>query len=329
MKAKAKTWVDFKAVKEKVGMMDILKHYGILNDLQPKKNGELTGYCPIHDENRYNKNSFCCNIKKNNWRCFACGAGGNILDFVAQMEEVDIRQGAILIQSWFSLDSKRGELAGKKVETKSGIVKAEKGQANPPLTFELKNLDSNHPYLKERGLEKETIKEFGLGLCQKGLMKGRIAIPIHNENGELVAYGGRYPEEPPEGEPKYKLPPKFQKHFVLYNFQKAKELAGKQGLIVVEGFFDLFKVWQAGFGNVVALMGTSLSDEQAELLIDALAPDGKFTLMLDPDEAGIKATEVITEKLIRKLFIKIIDLRGEGVEADSLAREKIRELLGN
>ena len=328
MKSKTE-WIDFKEIKEKVRIEDILKHYDLLEGLK-RRNDELVGFCPIHDKNQYNKDSFCANTKKNNWHCFACGAGGNILDFVAQMEEVEIREAALLVQSWFGITSEGKELAKEKREErkpKREKAEFEKEPVNSPLTFELKNLDPNHPYLKERGLEKETIKVFGLGYCPRGLMKGRIAIPIHNENGELVAYAGRYPGDPPEGEPKYKLPPKFQKHLVLYNFNKAKDLAKEQGLILVEGFFDLFKIWQSGFKNVVALMGTSLSNEQAKLLVEALSPDGKLSLMLDPDEAVIKVTREIIEKLIDKLFIKVINLKGEAPQPDSLSKEKIKELL--
>ncbi len=345
MKAKTK-WVDFKAIKEKVGMEDILKHYELFEELTERKNNELVGFCPIHDESQYNKNSFCVNTRKNAFNCFACGAGGNILDFVAQMEDVDIREAGLLIQEWFSLTpakklAKKGERksdpTAAKPESESETTAPKKEapgsdqepvQVNPPLTFELKDLDQNHPYLKERGLNEETIKEFGLGFCSKGLMKDRIATPIHNENGELVAYAGRWPGEPPEGEPKYKLPPKFQKHLVLYNFHRAKEFAKEQGLILVEGFFDTMKLWQAGFKNVVALMGTSISDEQEQLLLEALAPNGKLCLMLDPDEPGERATREITEKLINKLYVKVVDLQEDGMEADSLSEERIRELLG-
>lgn len=346
MKAKTK-WVDFKAIKEKVGMTDILKHYGLLDGLKERKNHELVGYCPIYDrEAQYNKNSFCVNTKKNAFNCFACGVGGNILDFVAQMEDVDIRKAGLLIQEWFDLTSakklarkgrkpkpepEREEVGSKPEETapKKETPDSEEASANPVLTFELKDLDQNHPYLKERSLEKETIKEFGIGFCKRGLMKNRIAIPIHNEDDELVAYAGRWSGEPPESEPKYKLPPKFQKHLVLYNFYRSKEMAKDQGLILVEGFFDTMCLWQAGFKNVIALMGTSLSNEQSELLCEALAPNGKLALMLDPDEAGSKAAVEITERLINKLYIKIIDLQEDGTEADSLAKERIRELLGS
>lgn len=355
MKAKTK-WVDFKAIKEKVGMKDILEHYELLDGLKERKNNELVGFCPIHDtEAQYNKNSFCVNTKKNAWNCFACGEGGNVLDFVAQMEDVDIRKAGLLIQEWFDLTPAKKLAKKGKQKSDSAAAKPEKMTAksetpesepekaapeketpdseevpvNPTLTFELKDLDQNHPYLKERELEKETIKEFGIGFCKRGLMKDRIAIPIHNENGELIAYAGRWAGDPPEGEPKYKLPPKFQKHLCLYNFHRAKELAGERGLVLVEGFFDTMKLWQAGFKNVVALMGTSLSNEQEKLLIGRLAPDGKLTLMLDPDEPGQKATREITDRLITKLYVKIIDLTDEDLEPDELSEDQLRILLGS
>ena len=103
-------------------------------------------------------------------------------------------------------------------------------------------------------------------------MAGRIAIPIHNEQGELVAYAGRWPGEPPDGEGKYKLPAGFHKSLVVYNLHRAKDHAKEQGLIVVEGFFDCMRLHQAGIPNVVALMGSSLSEEQEALLVAAVGP---------------------------------------------------------
>jgi DNA primase len=322
-------WVDFAQLKQKVGMVDILENYGLLDGLKERKNSEFVGYCPIHDENRYNKSSFCVNTEKNVFNCFACGSHGNILDFVAQMEDVDIRRAGLLITEWFEIAHKEQEKTGQKRKSDDQVAKPEKEAVNPPLIFELKDLDINHPYLQERGMEKDTIREFGLGFCKRGLMKDRVAIPVHNENGELVAYAGRFAGEPPEGEPKYKLPPKFQKHLVLYNFHKAREFSGEKGLVLVEGFFDVMRVWQAGFKNVVGLMGTVLSDEQEWLLLNVLAPDGKLVLMSDPDEAGLKAAQEILERLITKLYIKIIDLQSDDMEADSLTRERIIELLGS
>src|SRR5205085_837549 len=77
---------------------------------------------------------------------------------------------------------------------------------NPPLTFALK-LEPRHSYLEERGLSPDMIAEFGLGYCRRGSMAGRICIPIHNDQGELVAYAGRWPEDdPPDEIERYKLP---------------------------------------------------------------------------------------------------------------------------
>jgi DNA primase len=116
-------------------------------------------------------------------------------------------------------------------------------KVNPPLKVALKSLDPNHAYLQERGFAPETIAAFGVGMCTgKGIMASRIAIPIHNEPGELVAYAGRWPGELPEGEGKYKLPMGFHKSLVVYNLHRAREHAKDAGLIVVEGFFDAMRL---------------------------------------------------------------------------------------
>jgi DNA primase len=107
--------------------------------------------------------------------------------------------------------------APRKAEPRPKAAKAkapapEEDGPNKPLGFALQNLDPAHPYLAERGLSAEAIAEFGLGYCQKGSMTGRVVIPIHNAEGQLVAYAGRWPGTPPdELSPKYKLPPGFRK----------------------------------------------------------------------------------------------------------------------
>ena len=218
MKKKAE-WVNFKDIKEKVSIEDLLSHYNLLEGLR-RKGKELIGYCPIHDKNHYNKNSFSVNTEKNIWHCFSCAAGGNILDFVAFMEDVDIRQAGLLIKKWFKIGSQKDEKIDKK--EREGKKEEVNKEVNKPLTFKLKNLDYDHAYLKERGIKKETIKEFGLGYCKRGILKGRIAIPIHNEEGELVAYAGRYPGDPPGKESKYIFPPNFKKGCVIFNLNRVK-----------------------------------------------------------------------------------------------------------
>ncbi len=340
-----KKWVDFKQVKDTVSMDMILKHYGLIDKFK-RKGDNLVGSCPIHKGT--NVSQFHVSLQKNNFNCFGdCHSGGNILDFVAGMEDVDIRAAALLIQDWFNIKPERnnngnGEASSDnsntpekeqsvkntKEEKKDSQPKEDKGEAlyNKPLSFALKNLDQEHAYLKERGLDKETIQYFGLGFCNKGLMSGRVVIPVYNEQDELVAYAGRWPGDPPEGEQRYKLPPKFHKSLVVFNLHRAKDLARGHGLILVEGFFDCFCLWEAGFRNVVALMGSNLSKQQEDLIVDTVGTNGKVMLMFDEDEAGRLCRKECLEKLSPSLFVRVIELDKEGTQPDMLNEQQINEL---
>ena len=145
----------------------------------------------------------------------------------------------------------------------------EDGEPNKPLAFALTKLDAEHPYFAERGLTAETIATFGVGFCNKGLLRGYAAIPIHNTDGELVAYAGRWPGTPKEGKGKYKLPEGFKKSIELFNLHRAMSEPDETPLVIVEGFFDCMRLWQLGLRRVVALMGCSISDAQEEILTRA------------------------------------------------------------
>jgi DNA primase len=327
----AETFVPFAQLKQRVSMEDILRRYGVLEKLKPQKGGdELVGLCPFHQEKR---RSFHVSVSKNAWQCFGCKRHGNILDFVAHKEGVDIRQAALMVQEWFKVSAEKPVVAIPKVsETEGGFTEAQDGsdklglEDNPPLTFELKNLDAKHPYLKERGVDKETVEYFGLGYCSRGLMKGRIAIPIHNEKGELVAYAGRWPGDPPEDTEKYLLPPNFRKSLAVFNLHRAGESAKETVLILVEGYFGVFRLWQAGFPNVVALMGSYLSERQRELLVATLGPDGRVILLLDNDEAGRQCEAQCLESLAQHLYVKVVRLPEGANQLDNLTDNQIRQL---
>ena len=187
-------------------------------------------------------------------------SGGNVLDFVAAMERCSVHDAAIKLQNWFFVTpTARGQ---------KQIVSATQGPTRPhptapeennkPLAFTLQGIDPHHPYLAGRGVASNTAAYFGTGFySEKGLMEGRIIIPIHNEDGVLVAYAGRGLGQT---EPRYKFPARFRKSLVLFNLHRAVH-HGK-AVIVVEGFFDCFTVYQAGLPCVVALMGRSLSHRQ-------------------------------------------------------------------
>jgi len=199
----------------------------------------------------------------------------------------------------------------------------EANSPNPPLKFRLEPLDRKHPYLTERGLTQETIVNFGLGYCAKGMMAGRIAIPIHDVEGRVVAYAGRWPGEPPHGTPKYKLPPGFRKSLELYNLDRACKASAHEPLVIVEGFFGAMILSQCGVQRVVALMGSTLSGAQAELIRKHSHSLSQVVIMLDEDEAGRAGRENIVQRLAPWLFVKTHAFEHFGQQPDHLTSEAI------
>jgi DNA primase len=262
-----KPYIDFAAVKAAVTMTQALEHYGLMPTMTPKKNSEaLEGPCPIHKGT--SPDQFKVSISKNCWNCFSdCKCGGNVLDFVAKMENCDAQEAAIRMNGWFNLgldkqppppredQSRRGSStppsAASTAPQNANARETADGDApqaeappqeegpNAPLKFALKELQADHPYIAERGLTADTAKEFGLGYCKRGTMAGRIVIPLHNTDGELVGYAGRWPGEPPEKRPKYKLPEGFKKMSEVFNLHRALREINGAPFIVVEGFFDV------------------------------------------------------------------------------------------
>ena len=326
----ATRWIDFAELKRQVSITDVLARYGILDGLREKKPGKLVGSCPIHGGK--NGTSFNVDSGKNVFHCFSQCGGGNVLDLVMKLEDCSIREAGEKLSDWFELRfDRRGGIAKtakRRPRPRSATASHNSGRSdaspvNPPLERPLKGLNHDHPYLVERGLTVPTIKEFGIGHCTRGLMRGRIAIPIHDEHGILVAYAGRAVDrELAEAHGKYRLPDRFKKSFVLFNLHRAAEHAD-QGLIVVEGFFDCFNVHQAGYPNVVALMGSTLSDPQEELL---LGHADRIALMFDGDEAGTKCLREFYGRLRRRLYLREIHLE-PGEQPDALSDERIRQLL--
>lgn len=307
---------DFNELTKRISFVDVLSHYNLLSQMD-EKGDQLRGVCPIHERAK-NKNSLSVNRVKNCFKCFSCGSQGNILDFVAGIENCNKFQAGRFLEQWFPVagvggaDGKNAEagLREKRVqEKKKGVgddsnveideVGKVSGGVNPPLKFVLKNLDTKHPYLLGR-VQPKTIERFGLGVCGRGLMAGRVVAPIHNEVGQLVAYAGRLPSdgEIPENEGKYKFPPDFKKGYVLFNFHRVIE-AVKDGevLILVEGFFDVFRLYELGFHNVVALMGACLTKEQEDLLRSVLSPMSRVVLLFDNDSAGISCRQDTAARL--------------------------------
>lgn len=158
-------------------------------------------------------------------------------------------------------------------------------------------------------------------------MVGRIAIPIHNVKGELVAYVGRWPGEPAEDTPKYKLPPGFRKGLELFNLDRAIKQPAETPLVIVEGFFDAIKLHQHGCRKVVALMGSHLSAAQEELIRQTTTAHSQIIVMLDEDDAGQAAREQIAGRLAKFAFVKIHVFDRPAMQPEHLSAEDVRSLL--
>jgi len=315
-------WVDYRHIKASVPIAKVLAHYNI--QLKQTAEHHLAGACPIpsHSGDRSNKTAFHVDTQKNVFNCFTHCGGGNILDFVAKMEGCEIRKAAQLLNDWFLVDTSGG------TPESAGQGTGESG--NKPLTFELQGLKNNHPFLlKEKKLSMSAVKEFGLGFCSKGLLAGWVAIPIHNVKGELVAYAGRAVNSTQaELDGKYKFPPGFQKSVEVFNLFRAleeKEAVKKYGLIIVEGFFGVFHLWECGYKNVAALMGKEMSDSQLKLILDSA---DRFTLFLDGDEPGREASKKIAGKLSSLAFVRGIEYPdGPKRKPAHFEKEELRALL--
>lgn len=326
--------VDFRAIRSALSMEQLLWHYGLLD--QFKRTGDsLSGPCPIHKGS--NPTQFRVSLTKNLWNCFSeCKHGGNTLDFIAKMEGVDIHAAAHKAIEWFNLTTEgfaHGEeddadALGKPAPREVSKAKEpEQVKPNAPLKFRLDKLEREHPYLSERGLSEETIIDFGLGYCTKGVMQGHIAIPIHNAKGEVVAYAGRWPGEPPEGTEKYKLPKGFAKSQEVFNFDRAIKEPPEKPLVIVEGFFDCIKLWQLGVKKVVALMGSSLSQAQEELLQRYASCYSHIIVMFDENEAGRIGREETAARLSRFAFVKTHIFDQEDMEPEHLTAEQVASIL--
>jgi len=336
------SFVDFKAVKTAITMEQVLLHYGILDKFK-RGTDSLSGPCPIHKGD--NPTQFRVSISKNIWNCFSeCKHGGNTLDFIAKMENVSIHAAALKAIEWFKLDPEamsadsheeavetseatKAERAPRPTAAKTAPVQ-ENGTPNKPLKFRLDKLERSHPYLAERGLTLETAVDFGIGYCAKGMMAERIAIPISNAEGNIVAYAGRFPGELAEGTPKYKLPQGFRKSQELFNIDRASKEPADKPLVIVEGFFDCMKLHQLGHRKVVALMGSTMSAAQEELIRRHTDRNGQVIVMLDEDEAGKAGREDIAVRLAKFCFVQTHVFDQPGTQPDQLSAEDVAEMLG-
>ena len=335
------TWIDFKELRSKLKIADVLATYNVKLKV---KGDRATAFCPLPghkgsgDAKRHSP-SFSVHLVKGIFQCFSCGGKGNVLDFACLMDGGDpddpasIRKTAVRLQETF-LSPAKPEAKASPSPDPTTLEDDPKATGpvivNAPLAFELKHLDSEHPYLSSRGLSPETIEHFGLGFCAKGMMAERIAIPLHDPHGKLIGYAGRVVDDDKVSDenPKYRFPGTRMRNGETHVFRKSEflynghRIAGPvDELFVVEGFPGTWRLWQERYRNTVALMGASCSDAQGKLIVDLVKPDGKVWLMPDGNNAGMQCAKSLFEQVSPHRFVRWVCLPPEKQPTDFAADE--------
>lgn len=284
-----------------------------------QKGKNYFGVCPFHEDH---SPSMSVSEEKQIYKCFSCGAAGNVFTFVRDYENVTFLEAVKIVAEKCGLTFK-GTIPT--IKKKQNIMEYE------IMSFALKyyqnNLNTEYgieakKYLKDRHLNEDVIKEFDLGLAldqnhplypiliekkysvdtliSLGLIhkagntiydifQNRILFPIHNLDGDVVGFTGRIYEDCHQS--KYMNSKEsiiFKKGNILFNYHRAKEeIKRKKEMILVEGNMDAIRLSSVGIKNVVALMGTSLTKEQVGIIKNTRS---KVILMFDNDDAGEIAT---------------------------------------
>lgn len=321
-----------------------------------KKAGRnFKGLCPFHTEKTP---SFIVSPEKQIYHCFGCGKGGNIFSFIMEYEKLTFLEAVskaadfsgISLPKQSAEDQAKSDFLQQLYEINEHTSRFFEEQLCKPVNKQF--LD----YFTDRGLSSDTIKRFRLGYApdafdrliaqlrskqfsleyadQLGLIQARdkgngyydrfrhrIMFPFHNTAGKIVGFGGRKLRE--EQQPKYLNSPEspvYKKGEILYGLHQAiPAIRKKDYVILVEGYFDLLRLVEADFKNVVASSGTALSDRQARLI-------NRYTrdvyIAYDGDDAGIRAAirvaQILEGQDLNTFILKI----PPGEDPDSIVQKQ-------
>lgn len=340
-------WIDVNEIKKLVSIETVLARYGLLDKLQRRGNN-LRGLSPFRAETRP---SFFVSLDGNKWNDFPRPAvdgkevPGNIVGLVMALENCCFRDALVKLHELSGAPPTRHDSPAPT----SGIVaatqaKVEEALASTPTSNdafgkELKGLRYELPFLQKRGLSPERARYWGVGYCTRGLMKGRVIVPIKNRAGEIVAYTGRsLKDDDPDG--KWRLPNGFHKSLELFGADRlelddeTRQAVLKYGIIVTEGCFDTIHLVENGFKNTVSTMGSDVSPQQRVMLVDPeLNPTRRVTVFFDHDEGGRIGRKKLAGDLIYEAFVRYVDFRRLGsalqsrADPDQFAKEELSILL--
>ena len=297
-------------------IVDVISQYVIL-----KRSGRnFFGLCPFHKEK---SPSFSVSPDKQIFHCFGCGVGGNVIHFVSKIENINFKETLELLANRANIalptldtsyqDNKKAMLKSKVYEINEIAAKFYHETLYKPTSKEAQE------YIKKRRLDNRTLKSFLIGysgtfdelsrlLKEKGYtdeeilasslgikaengriidrFRRRLMIPIQDATGRFIAFGGRVLDD---SKPKYINSPEnivYSKGRNLFGLNIAKKGDTKK-IIIVEGYMDAISLYQRGITNVVASLGTALTENQGRLL---RKNSEQIIIGYDADGAGQAAT---------------------------------------
>jgi len=303
-------------VRGKLDIVDVVQSYVPLT----RSGRSFKANCPFHSEKTP---SFFVFPERQSWHCFgACATGGDVFSFVMKRENIGFGEALRLLanRANIALPDRTVE-AGREDHLRRACETAARFYNR--MLLHSPDAEAARQHLAKRGLSDETVAAFQLGyspdswnalqehLTKEGFsptdmlfaglvvqkedgslydrFRGRLVIPIWDERGRMSGFGARALSD--DQEPKYLNSPQtpiFDKSAILYGIHKAREAIRREGrAVIVEGYMDALMAHQHGFANVVASMGTALTERQVDIL-KKLAH--RFVLALDPDVAGDEAT---------------------------------------
>ena len=295
--------------------LDILEVVGQRVQLQ-RSGRSYKGNCPFHQERTP---SFHVFPERQSWRCFGgCATGGDAINFVMRTENLEFGEALkeLARRTGVQLQQRRES----RVDPTSYDINEAARSFFQRFLASTQGADAR-AYMERRGLDRDASDAFQMGLApadgdslrshlsregfspdqlaaagivregddgrQRDLFRGRLMVPIRDADGRLAGFGGRALDD---SEPKYLNSPQgevFDKSRILYAMDRARDDIRRNGAVIVEGYMDAIAAHQAGFRNVVASMGTALTEQQ----VDAIRRlTGRVTMALDQDAAGQQAT---------------------------------------
>ena len=326
-------------IRNSVDIVDVVSNYVSLTP----RGKNFFGVCPFHDDNNP---SMSVSQSKQMYRCFSCGASGSVFHFIRDYENISFQEA---VKKVAEMGGIKVDIRNDK-KVKDNIEYHEIYELS--LKYYMNNLNSKsgkeaREYLNNRNIDDTTIKEFQIGLSlnkrnslsnllikkfkEKDILDSalvgkndygmydffqeRIMFPLYDLNGKVVAYSGRIYNK--EDSAKYfntRETEVFKKGELLYNYHRARNIARmKNKIIIVEGFMDVIRMHTIGVKNVIAMMGTAVTDMQARL-IKRMAKE--VILCFDGDSAGSKATKSCIDELSKiDVIPKIVRLE-ENLDPD-------------